>query len=555
VTPPAAIVRSTADLVVVGSGAAGLTGALVAALGGARVVVIEKADQVGGTTAISGGGAWIPANHLAASVGVQDSREEALEYMRACAGELADEEILLALVDNGDAMLRHLEDEAGLEFQVWPPVGGCIDYRPWLPGAKLGGRTVEVAGFSLGELGEEWEGRVRVDPGLRNERNLLEYYRQKVHLAAPDPSAMRLGRGGPDVDRWWRGTALVGALLAACLDHGVDVRTGTPARQLVVEDGRVVGVEAAHGDEVVELRAPHVMMATGGYAHNDELKKRWLTTPLTHTCEAPTNEGDGHLMGIAVGAQVSGLGDAWWNPQVPMPFDGAILNSAGTREDRGLPHTMMVNPAGKRFMNEAVNYYDAGESFGNKVGAAPRNYPAWFVFDQQGVDRYAILAYKVPPGDRPEWLHVADTVEGLAESLGVDAGALRTSVERFNDFARTGIDEDFHRGEDGWDRAWGDPDNLPNPSLGTLEKAPYYATPVWPGAIATRGGLRIDATGRVLGALDGAPIAGLYASGNCSNGAVPGAYVGPGATIGPAMTFGYIIGRQVVESLAHPTID
>jgi 3-oxosteroid 1-dehydrogenase len=206
---------------------------------------------------------------------------------------------------------------------------------------------------------------------------------------------------------------------------------------------------------------------------------------------------------------------------------------------------MIVNPAGKRFMNEAVNYYDAGESFGNTVGAAPRNYPAWVLFDQQGVEKYAVLAYKIPPGELPEWLHTADTVEALATSIGIDPATLVATVERFNEFARTGVDEDFHRGENPWDMAWGDPKNQPNRCLGTLEKAPFYATPIYPGAIATRGGLRIDAQGRVLSARNGEPIPGLYASGNCSNGSATGAYAGPGATIGPAMTFSYLVGRQV----------
>ena len=356
--------------------------------------------------------------------------------------------------------------------------------------------------------------------------------------------------GASDVDKWWRGTALIGALLKACLDRGVDVRLTTPAEQLVVEDGRVVGVIATHRDEVLELRAPHVLMATGGYTNNEELKKLWLTTPIVYTCDVDSNQGDGHLMGMAAGAQTAGLGDAWWMPHVPMAFDGAIVNAAGTREDRILPHTMMVNPSGKRFMNEAVNYYDAGESFGNKVGAAPRNFPAWLLFDQQGVERYAILAFKIPRGERPDWLHEADSIEGLAESIGVDPATLAATVARFNEFARTGVDEDFHRGENPWDLAWGDPNNQPNPALGTLEQAPFYATPIYPGAIATRGGLRIDARGRVLAAKDGQPVPGLYASGNCSNGTATGAYVGPGATIGPAMTFSYLVGRQVVEGLA-----
>jgi 3-oxosteroid 1-dehydrogenase len=541
---------TTTDLVVVGSGAAGLTGALVAALGGARVTLLEKSDLIGGTTAISGGGAWVPCNPIMRDIGLNDTREDALTYLRACTGDRADEEMLEAMVDRGPDMVRALQG-AGIPWQAWPATGGAIDYRGWLPGAMRGGRTLEVMGISLSELGA-WADKLRVAPELRSSENKLEYYRQSMHLAHPgsDLATAMATPDPPEVDTYWRGTALVARLLKECLSRGVVVHVDTPALELLSEDGRVVGVKATHGGDVVEFRAPHVLMATGGYAHNEELKRLWLNRPIVHTCENPANEGDGHRMGVAVGAQLAGLGDAWWMPHTPLAGSRGALNAGGTREDRSLPHTMMVNPAGRRFMNEAVNYYDAGESFGDCVGAAPRDYPAWLLFDTQGVKHYAILAWKIPPGERPDHLHVADSIEELAESIGVDATALCVSVERFNGFARAGVDEDFHRGENAWDRAWGDPEHLPNPSLGTLEEGPFYAVPVYPGAIATRGGLRIDATGRVLSALTGDPIPGLYASGNCSNGAAPGCYAGPGATIGPAMTFGYLVGKQVADQVA-----
>ena len=538
------------DLVVVGSGAAGLTGALVAAIGGARVTVLEKTGLVGGTTAISGGGAWVPCNPVMAEVGLEDSREQALTYLRACTGEAGEDDLLVALVDHGADMVRLLQKEADIPFQAWPAIGGAIDYRGWLPGGMRGGRTIEVLGISVSELGE-WADKLRKAPELRSSGNMLEYYRQRMHLARPgsDTATAMATPDPPEVDTYWRGTALIARLLQACLGRGVVVHVDTPAVEVVMEDGRVAGVRANHDGEIVEFRAPHVLMATGGYAHNEELKRLWLNRPLVYTCENEANEGDGHRMGAAVGAQLAGLGDAWWMPHTPMLGPDGVANAAGTREDRALPHTMMVNPAGRRFMNEAVNYYDAGESFGDKTGAAPRDWPAWLLFDSQGVERYAILAWKIPPREyRPDFVHEGSTVEELAQSIGVDPATLQDSVERFNDFARRGVDEDFHRGENVWDRAWSDPDHGPNSSLGTLEKGPFFAVPMYPGAIATRGGLRIDATGRVLSALRGEPIPGLYASGNCSNGAAAGAYAGPGATIGPAMTFGYLIGRQVAEA-------
>jgi 3-oxosteroid 1-dehydrogenase len=252
-------------------------------------------------------------------------------------------------------------------------------------------------------------------------------------------------------------------------------------------------------------------------------------------------------MGMAAGAMIAGVDDAWWMPHMYIGTgpDGEAL-SAGSREDRILPHTMIVNQRGERFFNEAVNYYDTGDVFGAKEGGGPRNNPAWFVFDRQALERYALIAYKVPEGEAPEYLTVAGSVAELAEQLGIEPGALARTFERFNGFARSGIDEDFHRGDDEWDRRWGDPSQTPNPTLGTLERAPFYALRIHAGALATRGGLRVNRHGQVLSALPGrGPIPGLYAAGNSSNAGPAMAYPGPGATIGAAMTFGYIIGLRV----------
>jgi 3-oxosteroid 1-dehydrogenase len=535
------------DLVVIGSGGAGLTGALVAALGGARVILLEKTELVGGTTAMSGGGIWIPCNPRMADVGVSDTREEALTYLRACTGGQGEDEHLVALVDHGAAMVRMLEEQAGIRFQAWPPIGGAIDYRPWLPGAKQGGRAIEPIGISLSELGP-WAERLRTNPLLRGASNKLDYYSQRQHLLPPEVLALPR----PDdahIDIYWHGTALSAWLLRACLAHGVEVLTNSRATRLQLADGRIVAVEVEQDGAAVTIHAPHLLMASGGYTHNEELKRLWLTRPLDFTCDIEANEGDGHLMGMAVGAQVAGLGDAWWLPHVPLGGDG-VTNLAGTREDRILPHTLMVNGTGRRFMNEATNYYDCGEKFGAKTGSGPRNFPAWLIFDRQGVERYMLLALKVPQGPAPDWLHVGSSIAELAASIGVDAVALAATIARFNGFARSGIDEDFHRGENPWDRAWGDPEHHPNVSLGTVETPPFYAIPVHPGANATRGGLRVDARGRVLSAADGLPIPGLYAAGNCSNGSAAGSYCGPGATLGPAMTFAYLAAREVVDALA-----
>jgi 3-oxosteroid 1-dehydrogenase len=545
-----------ADLVVVGSGAAGLTGAVVAALEGARVVVLEKSEFIGGTSAISGGGFWIPVNHHAAEVGVDDTREEALAYLRACAGGNGDDAILVALVEHGADMVRLLEERAGASFRPWPSQGGTIDYRPWLPGAKHGGRTLDPGKFGLSTLGE-WAPKLRLGFQSAWLMDRLDFYAKRMHTLPPDPHAPVRARPsflipgeeiGEDLSS---GSALVGQLLRACVQQGVTLLTAAPGEQLLLSDGAVVGVRAGRDGEPWFVRARHgVLMATGGYGGSEELKRLWLRRPLEFTCEVDENEGDGHLMGLAVGAQVANLGDAWWMPRTPRDesADG-VVNIGGTREDRILPHTLIVNRRGERFVNEAMNYHDVCEAFGENVGGSPRNLPAWLVFDTQGRRKYAGLAGKIPHGAQPSYLTVADSLDELAEALGIDVLALRSTVARFNEFARTGVDLDFHRGESEWDRLWGDPDNHPNPSLGTLEVGPFYAVPLYSGALATKGGLRVNEHAEVLSAaLPFAPIAGLYAAGNCSNAAVAGAYQGAGATLGAAMTFGYIAGRRVASA-------
>lgn len=550
-----------ADLVVVGSGAAGLTAAVVCASEGASVLVLEKADVIGGTTSVSGGGFWIPLNHHMSDEGVEDSREEALEYMRACAGGQGDDDCVLALLDEGRPMVEYLETRCGMAFRAWPAQGGTIDYRPWLPGAKRGARTLDAGRFETADLGD-WAPKVRL--GLQSEWRIdkFDYYRSRGHVLPLGTIPPRMAN--PDAvlttpEAFASGSALVAQLLKGCLEQGVSIDTDTPVKEILVDGGRVVGVLAHRNGEPLYVRAARgVLMATGGYGMNDELKRLWMTRPLDVSCDVDSNTGDGHLMGIAVGAGVSGLGDAWWMPQMAAGrnADGSILFSA-SREDRSVPHTMLVNGRGRRFMNEGLNYYDAAEPFGTREGGFVRNHPAWYLFDDRAREKYMIVASKFPEGQVPDWMIVADSVEQLAQKLEIDPGRLARTVERFNEFARTGHDEDFERGDNDWDLAWGDPSHEPNPSLGTMETPPFYALEVRNGALATRGGLHVNGHGQVLCALRPYdPIPGLYAAGNCSSGSVAGSYPGAGATIGAAMTFGYIAAHRVASGVdvGQPTL-
>ncbi len=543
------------DLVAVGSGAAGMTGAVVAAVEGASVVVLEKTDLVGGTTSVSGGGVWVPLNHHMKEVDVDDSREDALAYMRASAGGAGDDEVIVALVDNGYRMVEFLEQRAGMSFRPWPNRGGTIDYRPELPGSRHGGRTLDPGKFTRADLGE-WSARLRTGPQSAWLMDKLLTYRDRMHtwpLTTDLPRRM-LKPGEQVGDHLAAGSALAAQLLKACVEQGVEVLTDTPVKELVVEGGRVVGVHALRDGRPFSVRARHgVLMGTGGYAHNEELKRLWLDRPLDYSCESPENRGDGHLMGMAVGAQLAGLGDAWW-----------MMQGAG-HVQRYVPHTIVVDRAARRFVNEALNYYDFGMMFGSRRDSpsGPQHLPAWLLFDNQAVRKYSVIANIILAAQQeaqvveagpsattaPTTLTSADSLEQLASELGLDGVELARTVERFNGFARDGHDPDFHRGESRWAHAWGDVNHQPNPSLGTLEEPPFYALEIRPGALATRGGLRINANGEVLSAAGGRPIPGLYAAGNCSNGATPLSYPGPGSTIGAAMTFGYIIGERVATSV------
>ncbi len=542
-----------ADLVVLGSGGAALAGAVTGAVEGARVVVLEKTAFIGGTTSVSGGGFWVPGNRHTIEVGVEDSPAEALTYLRACSGGCEDDDVLVALAEHGPPMIELLEDRAGMAFRPWPSKGGTIDYRPELPGSKHGGRTLDAGKFMLSDLGE-WGARIRIGAASAWTVDKLITYADSYHALPPDETRPRRSAGDPVQDALANGTALIAQLMQGCLSQGVTMRVNAPGKQLLVEDGRVVGVRAERDGKPWFVRARHgVLVATGGFAHNEEMKRLWLDRALEYSCEIVENQGDGHMMGMAIGAQLGGMGDAWWQMQ-----------NAGHRQ-RYVPHTMVVNDQGRRFCDDSLNYYDFGHQFGSKrdnPGGRPRNLPAWMIFDHQAATKYQVIAdvlngwaklQKNPAAASaqlgPMVLTKADTLGSLAERLGIDAGRLKETVERFNGFARDGHDADFHRGESQWSIAWGDPNHKPNPSLGTVEQGPFYALEIQSGALATRGGLRVNGKAQVLSAADGAPIPGLYAAGNSSNGFAPLSYPGPGATIGAGMTFGYIAAQQVAAEV------
>lgn len=541
------------DLVVLGSGAAGMTAALTAAEHGARVLVIEKGEKLGGTSAWSGGQIWIPCNPHQKAYGKEDSREKALTYLESMSNGLIEPEMAEAYIDGGVEMVAFLENNTPVQFMVVPDFP---DYHPEQPGAaSRGGRTLECPVYPYAEL-DEWRDKLEVSP----------YYWPHVYFtvgetslaqAVPDPLPPEEAQRRAQNDERGLGHALMGRLLRGCLDRGVQFLLGTAGRELVIENGAVAGVLVDTG---ATFETPNVVIATGGFEHNEAFKAAFLRGPLTSPVSITTNTGDGLRMAMKAGAMLSSMREAWWMPVVEGP-----LNSMGRMlftGERTLPGTIMVNRTGKRFTNEAANYNAFGAAFHvqdlNTCSWA--NLPAWCLFNQAFYDKWGFLdAQLIGTADASEhrnvpadWVERGDTLDELSARLGMPTGALEATVARWNAMVENGKDEDFGRGESYYDLYWGDPDykGRKEATLGKLEGGPWYAAEVKSGALGTKGGPKTDNLGRVVD-VDGKPISGLYAAGNAMGSMMGMTYGGGGGTLGPAMVFGYLAGRHAAQRNAR----
>jgi 3-oxosteroid 1-dehydrogenase len=547
------------DVVVVGSGAAGMTAALTAAKQGLRAVVVEKAAKYGGSTARSGGGVWIPNNEALQRAGVKDTPEAARKYLHAIVGDVVPSDKIDTYLDRGPEALSFLMANSPLRMQ-WVPY--YSDYYPEEPGGRVGGRSVEPSPFNAKKLGADY---ADIEP---------EYGHSPLNIAVTQADfrwatmMMRHPRGVWRVlrigFRWvWamltrkqllvRGQALTAMLRIGLRDAGVPILLDTALEDIYLEDDVVRGVIVTHDGHQRTIRARHgVVLASGGFEHNAAMRQQYQRAPIGSdwTVGAEANTGDGILAGERLGAALELMDDAWWGPSIPLT-GGPWFCLA----ERTLPGGIMVNERGQRFVNEAAPYVEAvhamyGGLYGQGDGPG-ENVPAWMIIDQRYRNRY-VFAGTPPRSKFPgRWMKAgviqyASTIEELAAKIDLDPAALATTVERFNGFARAGRDEDFARGESGYDKYYGDPTNKPNPSLGVIDKPPFYAVKIVPGDLGTKGGLRTDVDARVL-RTDGSVIDGLYAAGNCSSPVMGHTYAGPGATIGPAMTFGYLAAQHIAK--------
>ena len=544
----------SADLLIVGSGGGSFCAALAAQDQGQQVLVLEKTDKVGGSTAMSGGVLWIPDNHLMKASGLTDSFERASAYLDASVGPEQPGSTRArrdAYLRTGPRMLSYLQDK-GLKLFLarhWP------DYYAELPGGEPVSRSVLAEMFDLKQLGE-WAPRLRGDAGFDmplHSDDFPDLIRIKTTWAGKAAALRMARRMAKDLllgrKTRGQGAALQGRMLQIALREQVPIWTEAGVTGLILREGRVAGVEVARGGRSLRVQARKgVLLNVGGFARNAELRNKYQRHPITsHWSSA--NPGDtGDLLEAVrqLGGATHNLDASIWVLTTRMPdgsaSPGQVLPDGMDLPyihvvDIGKPHGMLVNQAGQRFCNESGSYMEMGERM-----YATGSVPAWVITDQRHRDRYPWG--RANPGQTPKaWLDSgflkrADTLAELARLCGIDAQGLAQTVARFNGFCATGVDEDFQRGANAYGRWVGDPTVKPNPALGALVKPPFYAMATFPGDVGTYGGFVSDADGRVLRD-DGSAVEGLYATGNCTASVTGRVYPGAGASIGASFVFGY----------------
>jgi len=550
------------DILVVGSGAGGLISALVAAENGANVLVVEKENRWGGTSATSGAGIWIPNSDLARAAGFEDDTKEAFKYCRALSADNVPDANIRAYVENAAPMLNWLQEKTPIRYAPMP----YPDYHAENPGGSPTGYRTHLP------LAME---KKYTDPSIRTMRH-------------PSPAASLFGYINWNFEEaytflfrpkgWWillakmlakywldmpfrlfsdkdrrltQGNALVGSLRLSLNKHGVPLWLESPMVSLVEEGGRVTGVVVKRQGKEIRIGVNKgVVLAAGGFDKNDEMRKEHA--PLYKdgylSGGAGGNTGDSIRAGMGVGAATMNMHSAWAAPVWYVPGEpGGRLCAM----ERALPGGIMVAGDAKRYINEAASYHIVGQQMAARHAEHGDASPTWFVFDAEYRRKYPagpllpVLPDWAQDGQVKSVLKKASSIAELAEQMGVDPATLEATVNRFNEGAIKGEDPDFKRGEAAYDKMYGDPSVQPNPCLAPVSKGPFYAMPIYPGDIGTNGGLVTDEKARVMNT-DGQPIGGLYAVGNNAASSMGESYPGAGVTIGPALTFGFLAARDAM---------
>lgn len=546
-------------MVVVGSGGAGLTAAIVAAHRGLRVLLAEKTAHFGGTTALSGGGIWVPCSRLASIAGVADDAEAAAQYVQAVVGPSLRTDLLAAFLDAAPKMVDFLQAHTAAQFVVQR---GFADWHPGLPGFRADGRLLSPLEFDGRLLGADFD---RLRPPLREFNapgGMMLGFADLPHIAQVTTAwascrhiaklLLRFGRDRLTHERGTRlvmGNALAARLLKSAIDLGVQMLNHTPMQRLVVEQGAVRGVELLHQGQAMTVRARRgVILATGGFSANARMRHQHIPYPDQHVSLVPDgNVGDGLTQAMALGARLDGpnISNAGWVVvSVLKKADGTVIKFPHLFLDRGKPGCIAVNGDGKRFGNESTT---------NLVEPMHRtgSVPAHLVCDHRFIKKYGLGL--VRPGGfglqrliKAGYILTAHTLEGLAQRMGANASAFADTVDAFNGHAARGIDPEFDRGANPADFGMGDRNHKPNPCLGPIVNAPFYAVQIFPGDSTTTLGLRVDAHARVLDG-DDLPIPGLQAIGLDMNSLWRGRAPGNGANNTLGLTFGYVAACALAE--------
>lgn len=551
------------DLLVAGSGAAGLAAALAAAAGGLKVILAEKSDVIGGTTAWSGGWIWAPCNPVARRHGFDEDISAPRQYLKAAQGNAFDPALVDAFLQAAPQMIGFLEDR-GLAFECGARIPDTYGH---LPGAGTGGRSVIAAPYPGQALDRDiallrrplretsfWGMTIQAGADLRAFMTATRSVASALHvtrrMARHLWSLARHGRGM----ELRNGNALAARLLRAALDAGVVVRTGQGVAQLI-GDGGVTGavLDTAQGPRRIRARRG-VVLACGGYPQDLPRRAASFPRPDQHaTLAVPEASGDGLRLGEAAGGyQATNLAaPGAWCPVSRVDWPDGSTGTFPHIIERGKPGVIGVLANGRRFCNEGLGYYDYVQALFDAIPEG-EEVASWLVCDHRFIRRYGLGIVRPAPLPLRPWiaagyLKTGRSIDALAQACGIDAQGLAATVTQFNDGARRGEDPAFHRGTTPYMRLQGDPEVTPNPCLAPIERGPFYAVKVIPGSFGTFAGLQTDGAARVLDAA-GTPIPGLYAAGTDMRSVMGGHYPAGGINLGPALTFGYIAGRHAAEA-------
>lgn len=554
--------QKTYDVAVLGAGGAGMAAAIFAALKGKKVLLVERTQYVGGTTALSGGTTWVPMTSLGKSIGSSDTLENARTFLDNAVGDLSERVNREAFLQAGPEAIDTLHNQTDVIFR---PREAHPDYMYELEGSTIFGRALEPEPFEAAVLGKDLHmvrppipeftilGGLMVDRGdikhlLNMKKSLgslgysikliLKYFFQKlVH-----------GR----CSRMVMGAALIGRMLLACKKLGVTVMCDTQVTEFLTEGDKVVGLKLNHKNEehVVDVQGG-VILSSGGFGRHPERRAERLPKPTPqYSPAAPGHTGELHDLALGLGAYYEERGDqeCFWAPVSHRKRkDGSMAVFPHFVFDRAKPGVISVGKDGKRFVNESRSYHEFVSAMYKNNGEG-KTVPVYIITDKKGIAKYGLGMIRpggqnVKPFLKDGYLTMGATLDELAQNLEIDAANLKQTVANMNEYAKTGKDAEFNRGETEYERFNGDPEVTPNPTLGALGQGPFYAVKLYPGDIGAATGLACDEYARVM-KRDGGVIEGLYACGNDMSSIMGGVYPAPGITIGPGIVFGFIAARH-----------